>query len=210
MTDEEKNNITYGYSTTTGCSGMSGSAPRVGFSGICLQDAGNGVRDTEMVNSYPSGIHVGASWNRDLAYQRGHYMGAEFKRKGANVALGPVVGPVGRVARGGRNWEGFGTDPYLSGALAADTIRGLQENVIACIKHLVANEQETRRNPPMLENSYNQSVSSNLDDKTMHELYLWGFQDAVKAGVGSAMCGYNRVNNSYSCQNSKAMNGLLN
>lgn len=86
MTDEEKNNITYGYSTTTSCSGMSGSAPRVGFPGICLQDAGNGVRDTDMVNSYPSGIYVGASWNRDLVYRRGHYMGTEFKRKSVNVA----------------------------------------------------------------------------------------------------------------------------
>ncbi|KAI9376027.1 glycosyl hydrolase family 3 N terminal domain-containing protein [Aspergillus egyptiacus] len=210
MTDEEKNNITYGQPSANGCSGMSGSAPRVGFTGLCLQDAGNGVRGTDMVNAYPSGLHVGAAWNRDLAYQRAHYMGAEFRRKGANMALGPVIGPTGRVARGGRNWEGFSNDPYLGGQLAGDTVRGLQENVIACVKHFIGNEQETRRNPPQrLDGSFNQSLSTNMDDKTMHELYMWAFQDVVKAGAGSMMCSYNRLNNSYGCQNSKALNGLL-
>ncbi|KAH1497278.1 hypothetical protein KXX52_001408 [Aspergillus fumigatus] len=211
MTDEQKNDLTYGYkSTTNGCSGNSGGAPGVGFPGLCLQDAGNGVRGTDMVNGYASGVHVGAAWNRDLAYERAHYMGAEFRRKGVNVALGPVVGPLGRTARGGRNWEGFSNDPYLAGSLTGETIRGLQESVIACVKHFIGNEQETNRNPPMLwEGSYNQSVSSNLDDKTMHELYLWPFQDAIKAGAGSVMCSYNRINNSYGCQNSKALNGLL-
>ncbi|KAJ5314847.1 uncharacterized protein N7443_001731 [Penicillium atrosanguineum] len=211
MTDEEKNNLTYGHtSTTTGCSGMTGSIPRLGFPGICFQDAGNGVRAVDMVNSYPAGLHVGASWNRDIAHSRGVHMGAEFRRKGANVALGPVVGPAGRIAKGGRNWEGFGSDPYLSGILAAESVRGLQKNVIACVKHFIANEQETNRNSPqLLTGSHNQSVSSNLDDKTMHELYLWGFQDVVKAGAGSVMCSYNRINNSYGCQNSKTMNGLL-
>ncbi|KAL4861909.1 glycosyl hydrolase family 3 N terminal domain-containing protein, partial [Aspergillus spectabilis] len=137
-------------------------------------------------------------------------MGAEFKRKGANVALGPVVGPTGRIAQGGRNWEGFSNDLYLGGALAADTVRGLRKNVIACFKHFIGNEQETRRNPSsLMANSYNQSVSSNIDDKTMHELYLWVFQDAVKAGAASMMCSYNRINNSYGCQNSKSLNGLL-
>ncbi|KAJ6095221.1 hypothetical protein N7486_005967 [Penicillium sp. IBT 16267x] len=211
MTNEEKNNLTYGYtSTTNGCSGNSGGAPRLGFPGLCLQDSENGVRGTDMVNGYPSGIHVGAAWNSELSYQRASYMGAEFKAKGVNVALGPVIGPSGRIARGGRNWEGSSNDPYLSGALAAETIRGLQENVIACVKHLIGYEQETSRNPPLLlTDSYNQSVSSNIDDKTMHEQYLWSFQDVVKAGAGAMMCSYNRINNSYACQNSKSLNGLL-
>ena len=79
----------------------------------------------------------------------------------------------------GRNWEGFSSDPYLTGSLAFDTIRGIQKHVIACIKHLVAYEQETNRNPE----GVNASVSSNLDDKTMHEVYLWPFADAVHAGM---------------------------
>lgn len=83
MINEEKQNLTFGYaSTTNGCSGNSGSALRVGFPGMCLNDAGNGVRGTDMINSYASGIHIGASWNRNLAYNRAQFVGAEFKAKG--------------------------------------------------------------------------------------------------------------------------------
>lgn len=93
MTPEEMNNLTIGVSTEhTGCVGLSGSAPRVGFPGFCLHDAGNGVRDTDGVNAYASALHIGASWNTSLAFERAVYMGAEFKKKGVNVALGPVVG----------------------------------------------------------------------------------------------------------------------
>lgn len=210
MTDEEKSNITYGHSSDIdGCVGHTGSVARLGFPGMCLQDAENGVRATDLVNAYPAGLHAGASWNRNLTHERARHIGAEFRRKGVNVALGPVAGPLGRMAKGGRNWEGFAADPYLSGKLVHDTVDGMQENVIACVKHLIAYEQETNRNPPQDIKAHNQSVSSNLGDKTMHELYLWGFQDAVKAGAASVMCSYNRVNNSYGCQNSKTMNGLL-
>lgn len=58
------------------------------------------------MNSYPAGIHVGASFNKSLAHDRGYYMGGEFRAKGVQVALGPVVGPLGRTVTGGRNWEG--------------------------------------------------------------------------------------------------------
>jgi beta-glucosidase len=75
------------------------------------------------------------SWNTGLTYQRGFFMGGEFRAKGANVMLGPVVGPLGRVARGGRNWEGFSADPYLSGVLASETIQGVQaKGVITSVK----------------------------------------------------------------------------
>lgn len=103
MTNDEKNNLTLGVKhPLNGCSGASGGVPRLGFPGHCLQDAGNGVRDADMVNGYASGIHVGATWNRDIAYQQAKFMGAEFKRKGVSVALGPVAGPLGKLARGGR------------------------------------------------------------------------------------------------------------
>lgn len=109
MSLEEMNNITVGIvDGSTGCVGVSGSAPSVGFPGLCLHDAGNGVRNTDGVSGFSSGLHVGASWNASLAFERAQYMGAEFKRKGVNVALGPVVGPIGRLATNGRNWEGFG------------------------------------------------------------------------------------------------------
>ncbi|KAM3415087.1 hypothetical protein BST61_g10220 [Cercospora zeina] len=210
MSPKDMNNITIGFGNAgTGCVGVSGSSTKVNFPGLCLHDAGNGVRDTDGVNAYASGISVGASWNSTLAYERAVFMGAEFKKKGVNVALGPVVGPLGRVLTSGRNWEGFASDPFLDGVLAAESIRGLQQSVIACVKHLVGNEQETNRNPINDDDGTIPSSSSNIDDRTMHELYLWPFQDAVKAGVGSVMCSYNRINQSYGCENSKIMNGML-
>lgn len=207
MTNEEKELLTSGVSLPNGCSGSIPGIESVGFPGLCLQDAGNGVRGTDFVNAYPAGLHVGASWNKQLARERAEHMGAEFKKKGVSVALAPVVGPVGKMVRGGRNWEGFAADPYLTGVLGAVSVEGLQEHVIACIKHYIDNEQETMRNPYLP--TGNQSVSHNPDDKTTHELYLWPFQDAVKSGVGSVMSAYQRVNNSYCGQNSKILNGLL-
>lgn len=190
---------------------MSGAVPRLGFPGMCLQDNGNSIRDTDGVNGYPAALHIGASWNRDLAFENYVHLGAEFKRKGANVALGPVAGVLGKVATGGRNWEGFSNDPYLSGALTRQSVLGLQKNVVAAVKHFVGNEQETSRYPPrtFTVGALNQSLSSNVDDKTMHEVYMWPFQDAIHAGVGGVMCSYNQLNGSYGCQNSKALNGLV-
>lgn len=210
MSYEEMNNVTMGVvDTSNGCVGISGSAPRLGFPGFCLHDAGNGVRNTDGVNGYASGLHIGASWNATLAYERAQFMGAEFKKKGVNVALGPVVGPIGRIAEGGRNWEAFGADPYLDGILGAQSVIGLQESVIASVKHFVAYEQETNRNPITSDGDTILSTSSNLDDQTMHELYLWPFQDLVYAGAGCVMCSYNRINSTYACENSKTINGLL-
>jgi beta-glucosidase len=99
----------------------------------------------------------------------------------------------------------------LAGTLIHDTTAGMQKYVIANIKHIVGNEQETSRKYPRWLPSpiRNASISSNIDDKTMHELYLWPFMDALRAGGASVMCSYNRVNNSDACQNSKVLNGLL-
>jgi beta-glucosidase-like glycosyl hydrolase len=76
------------------------------------------------------------------------------------------------------------------------------QGVIATAKHFIANEQEHFRQGP-------DAISSNLDDRTLHEMYLWPFQDSVKAGVGAVMCSYNRVNNSAACQNSWLQNNVL-
>jgi len=82
----------------------------------------------------------------------------------------PQAGPLGRAPEGGRNWEGFSPDPVLTGVAIAQTIQGIQDaGVVACAKHYILNEQEHYREPGPLEFGY----SSNLDDKTMHELYLW-------------------------------------
>ncbi|RSM19568.1 Beta-glucosidase cel3A [Fusarium ambrosium] len=206
LTLEEKVNITGGVKTDNVCAGNTGTVPRLGWPGMCLHDAGNGVRATDLVNSYPSALHVGASWDKNLTYQRGYYMGKEFKAKGVNVLLGPNVGPLGRTPLGGRNWEGFSVDPYLTGQLSAESIIGHQDaGVIANVKHFIANEQETFRRPYF----GIEAVSSNVDDKTLHEYYLWPFVDSVRAGVASVMCSYNRINSTYGCENSKLMNGIL-
>jgi beta-glucosidase len=91
------------------------------------------------------------------------------------------------------------------------TVQGLQDaGIIATAKHYILNEQEHFRQPGDTTGYSNlPSITANLDDRTMHELYLWPFAEAVRAGVGSIMCSYNQVNNSYACQNSKILNGLL-
>lgn len=110
-------------------------------------------------------------------YHRGLAMGEEHRDKGTDVFLGPVVGPLGRNPVGGRNWEGFSPDPYLSGVAAGQTIRGVQDaGVMACVKHLIGNEQEHFRQAPEAQGydyPIDQSSSSNIDDRTMHEVYLW-------------------------------------
>jgi beta-glucosidase len=143
-------------------------------------------------------------------YRRGLDMGNEFKVKGANLILGPVCGPLGRSPYGGRNWEGFSNDPYLAGIAVEQTVLGIQDaGVQATTKHYIGNEQETRRLPQKVNGSTVEAVSSNIDDRTMHELYLWPFANAVHGGTASIMCSYQRLNGSYGCQNSKALNGLL-
>ncbi|KAI1469728.1 glycoside hydrolase family 3 protein [Daldinia caldariorum] len=197
MTLAEKINLTAGP-----CVGNTGSVPRLGFPQLCLQDGPLGVRTTDNITAFPAGITTGATFNKDLIYERGVALGEEFKGKGANFYLGPCVGPLGRKPRGGRNWEGFGTDPVLQAISAAQTIKGVQDQgVIAALKHLIGNEQELYRMYNPFQQAYN--------DRALHELYLWPFAEGVKAGVGSIMASYNAVNGSASSQNSYILNGLL-
>ncbi|KAF5682931.1 glycoside hydrolase family 3 [Fusarium denticulatum] len=135
----------------------------------------------EAVNGYAAGVTVAAAWNREFAHARGRHMGLEAKRRGVNNLLGQTIGPLGRTVFGGRNWEYLSVDPYLCGVMGAQTVEGMQQHVIVTAKDFIANEQETNRNPSTFSMG-NGSVTANLDDRTMHELYLWPFQDLVKAG----------------------------
>ncbi|KAL8935612.1 MAG: hypothetical protein Q9216_005338 [Gyalolechia sp. 2 TL-2023] len=210
----EKVNLTTGVGWQgERCVGETGAIPRLGFRGLCLQDSPLGVRNTDYNSAFPAGVNVAATFDRGLAFARGEAMGQEHRGKGVDIQLGPVAGPLGRAPAGGRNWEGFSPDPALTGIMMAQTIRGIQgAGVIACAKHFIVNEQEHFRQAPE-EAGYgvtiNDSLSSNIDDATMHETYLWPFADAVRAGVGSIMCSYNQINNSYGCQNSQTLNYLL-
>lgn len=209
MTLPEKVNITTGVGWQMGLAvGNTGPATTVGFPSLSLQDGPLGIRFADNATAFPAGITVGATWNKTLMFERGEAHGTEARLKGVDVLLGPCVGPLGRMPAGGRNWEGFGSDPYLQGIAARETVKGIQTTgVMATIKHFIGNEQEHFRQAR--EWGTPQALSSNIGDRTLHELYLWPFADAVRAGVASVMCSYQMVNDSYACANSKLMNGIL-
>lgn len=129
----------------------------------------------------------------------GDGMGKEFFAKGANVQLGPGV-CLARVPRNGRNFEYLsGEDPFLGYTLVQPVIKGIQQNkVVANAKHYVENNQETSRN----------SVSEIVDARTRYEMYYPVFEGAAKAGVGSVMCSYNKINGVWSCENPETLGDL--
>jgi Glycosyl hydrolase family 3 C-terminal domain/Glycosyl hydrolase family 3 N terminal domain len=107
---------------------------------------------------------------------------------------------LARVPEGGRNFEGFGADPYLAGEAAFETVVGMQsQGVQACAKHYLNNEQEHGR----------RTTTSEVSDRTQHELYLHPFLRSVQAGVASIMCSYNLVNGTYACENEGTLNRWL-
>ncbi|KAA8568696.1 hypothetical protein EYC84_007697 [Monilinia fructicola] len=210
MTLAEKVNLTTGIGELMGrCIGNTGSALRFGIPSLCLQDSALGIAATDGNTAFPAGITTGATWSKNLAYQRGLALGAEAREKGVNILLGPTVGPIGRKPRGGRNWEGFGADPVLQGVSAAQTINGIQANgVVATIKHFIGNEQEAYR-MDIIPHGLMKALSSNIDDRTLHEFYMWPFAEGIRAGVGAVMTSYNDVNGSAASQNSYLINNLL-
>ena len=209
MTLIEKVNVTTGTGWSQDlCVGNTAPANSVGFPPLCLQDGPLGIRFADHSTAFPAAITVGATWNKILMYKRGRAHGLEARLKGINVLLGPSMGPLGRMPAGGRNWEGFGPDPVLQGIAASESIRGIQdEGVMATAKHYILNEQEHFRQS--FEWGLPNALSSNVDDRTLHELYLWPFAESIRVGVASVMCSYNMVNNSYACGNSKLLNGIL-
>ncbi|EMC96559.1 glycoside hydrolase family 3 protein [Baudoinia panamericana UAMH 10762] len=214
LTLEEKVNLTTGTGWELDrCVGQTGSIPRLAFRALCLQDSPVGVRDTDFNSVFPAGVNVAATWDTGVAFARGQAMGQEHRGKGVDMQLGPVAGPLGRVPEGGRNWEGFSPDPVLTGVMFAQSIQGIQSaGVMTSAKHYIAYEQEHFRlkaDSAGYGFTISDGYSSNIDDVTMHELYLWPFADGVRAGATSVMCSYNNVNNSQACQNSYMMNYLL-
>ena len=209
MTLLEKVNVTTGTGWEMGlCVGNTGPAEAVRFPSLCLQDGPLGIRFADNVTAFPAGLTTGATWNRELMRRRGHAMGQEARLKGVNVILGPSMGALGFMPAGGRNWEAFGSDPVLQGVAAAETIAGIQRNgVMATAKHYVMNEQEHFRQPG--EWGIDTALTSNIDDRALHEVFLWPFAESVRADVASVMCSYQKVNATYACENSKLLNGIL-
>ncbi|KAI0905011.1 glycoside hydrolase family 3 protein [Ustulina deusta] len=201
LSSNDKINIVTGVGWGKGaCVGNTPAVSSIGYPSLCLQDGPLGVRYGTKVNAFTPGIQAASTWDRALIRERGQFMGEETKGCGIHVLLGPVAGPLGKHANGGRNWEGFGADPYLQGIAMAETIEGMQSvGVQANAKHFILNEQELNR----------ETMSSTVDDRTMHELYLWPFADAVHANVASVMCSYNKINGTWACENDGVMNKLL-
>ncbi|CAG7924406.1 unnamed protein product [Penicillium olsonii] len=182
------------------CVGNTYAPESIDYPSLCLQDGPLGIRFANPVTAFPAGINAGATWDRDLLYARGAAMGKESKGLGIHVQLGPASGPLGKNPDGGRNWEGFSVDPYLSGVGMEETIQGMQDSgVQACAKHWLGNEQEHHR----------ETMSSNIGDRATHELYLWPFMNAVKANVASVMCSYNKFNQTWACESDAILNKLL-
>jgi beta-glucosidase len=173
---------------------------RLGIPALTLEDGPQGVADgVKLTTCWPSALTVAASFDTDLMRQYGVALGEEQKIKGTNIMLGPMVN-VARVPYHGRGFEGFGEDPVLSAAMAREYVIGVQSNgIMATAKHFINNHQETNRF----------TVSANLSMRAEHELYLVPFKAAVDAGVAAIMCSYNKINNTWACENEVTLNQLL-
>ena len=166
--------------------------PRLGIPEIRMADGPQGVRNNTKSTMYASGIAAAATWNREAVYNMGVGLGQDSRARGVHILLGPGVN-IYRSPLCGRNFEYFGEDPYLSAQTAVNYIKGVQsQGVMACIKHFAANNQEWNRH----------HVSSDVDERTLHEIYLPPFRAAVEqAGVGAVMCSYNLINSVHASEN---------
>ncbi len=198
MTLEEKIQMLHG-AQRRGYIGYVPGVPRLGIPALALTDGPAGVRHGPGT-AFPAPVALAATWDRSLAREYGTALGAETKAKGQNVLLAPMVNIV-RVPEGGRNFETLGEDPYLTAQLAAAEIRGIQsQDVLAQVKHYAANNQEKQRH----------TVSAEVDERTLREIYLPAFEAAVKeAQVGSVMAAYNKVNGVYASENAHLLKDIL-
>lgn len=149
---------------------------------------------------FPTACATACSFDRQLIYRMGEALGDECRAEKVGVLLGPAVN-IKRTPLCGRNFEYFSEDPYLTGELAANFIKGVQSRGAGTsLKHFCANNQEERR----------MTVSAEVDERTLREIYLAGFETAVKqASPWTVMCSYNKVNGTYTSENRKLLTEIL-
>lgn len=166
--------------------------PSAGFPSLKMSDASEGVRTWGPDTAYAGGIALAAAWDPALAEKQGDSIGKDARARGVHFLLGPGVN-IYRAPMCGRNFEYLGEDPFLAGKTAAAFIRGVQDQgVIATVKHFAANNQEYNRH----------NVSSDMDERTLREIYLPAFEAAVKEGqVGAVMNSYNLLDGVHATQN---------
>ena len=165
---------------------------RLGIPAVRMADGPQGVRNKTRSTYYPCGILLASTFSRDAALGVGNGIGCDATARGVRIMLCPGVN-LYRTALCGRNFEYYGEDPYLTSEIALNYINGIQsERVIATIKHFVANNQEYARH----------RVSSNVDERTLNELYFPAFRKAVEKGaVGAVMTSYNPLNGTHAAEN---------
>ncbi len=173
---------------------------RLGIPAFTMTDGPLGPRGKGANTVYAAPINFAAAWDLDLIYRIGEAMGEETRILGFNLLLGPMVN-IARVPYGGRNFEGFGEDPYLMAEMTVPIIKGIQsKNVATCTKHFVGNNHEWNRF----------DVSAEIDERTLREIYFPAFKAAVqRANTYSIMGGYNRVNGTYANENKYLLNDVL-
>ncbi|KAM7192280.1 beta-glucosidase B [Rhypophila sp. PSN 637] len=181
------------------------SIPSKNIPAVKTSDGPNGARGGIFVGGtkaalFPCGISLAATWNKDLLYEVGQHLAEEAKARSANILLAPTV-CLHRHPLGGRNFESFSEDPILTGKLASQYIRGLQERgVAATIKHFVGNEQETNR----------LTIDTKVAERPLRELYLRPFEIAVReAKPWAIMSSYNLVNGVHADMNTHTLKDVL-
>lgn len=186
--------------------------PRRGLPALFFSDGPHGLRKQEGVGDhlglnaslpatcFPTAATVANSWDTALAEEVGEALGNEARSQGVDILLGPGLN-IKRSPLCGRNFEYFSEDPYLSGKLAAAYVRGIQRGgALACVKHYAVNSQEFRR----------MTLNAEVDERALREIYLTGFEIAVKEGKpGALMTSYNQVNGLQSNENPQLMLEIL-
>ena len=174
--------------------------PRLGIPALRMSDGPMGVHDYGLTTAYPAGIALAASWDMELAHRFGMAMGKDARTRGVHFILGPGMN-IYRAPMNGRNFEYFGEDPFLAARIAVNTIQGIQEQgVVATAKHFAGNNSEFAR----------MTLSSDIDERTLREIYLPAFEASVKEGrVGAVMDAYNLVNGTYMTANNHLNNEIL-
>jgi len=207
MTLEEKVKMIHANSAFA-----AGGIERLGIPEIMTSDGPHGVRSEQGRNwkppvgandagTYmPSNNTLASTWNPALGYAYGTVLGSEANARGKDIILGPGINII-RAPLNGRNFEYLSEDPYLISKMAVGYIRGVQDQgVSACVKHYIANNQETHRN----------DVDVNMSERALREIYLPGFKAAVQqGGVYSLMGSYNKFRGTYATENAYLMNDVL-
>ena len=178
--------------------------PQIDLPALRMSDGANGVRGVNMDEREtawctPCGTGLAATWDAALVRRIGGLIGDEARRKQVDIVLGPVVN-IPRSPLGGRGFECYSEDPFLSGRMAAAWIDGVQSRgIAACPKHFVANDSETSRT----------TVSCVVDERTLREIYLLPFEMAVKSGAWALMAAYNRVNGLHATEHHHLIHDVL-